>query len=116
MSSDRSGDGSDPRVSEINELVAEFSEQHGFTVQDQGLVLAEETGELCEEILKLKDGKLFKDNEGDIRGEIGDVIYTVWTIAYLCGINPITAANDTARRNQRRSLHTDSDREGFGSP
>lgn len=95
--------GEGPRIHQVDELVVEFTEHYGYTVQEQGLVLAEETGEACEEILKLNDGKVTKDNsDPDIRGEIGDVLYTVWTIAYLTGNDPVEALLETASKNARR--------------
>lgn len=91
-------------------MVEDFTDHHGFAVQEQGLVLAEETGELCEEILKLNDGKATKDNSNpDVQGEIGDVLYTVWTIAYLTGNDPVEALCETAEKNARR---TESGRRG----
>lgn len=97
-------------ITNVDLAVRDFCDEHGFTPQEQGLVLAEETGELCEEILKLNDGKATKDNYNpDVRGEIGDVLYTAWTIAYLTGHDPIQALSETAQKNARR---TEEGREG----
>lgn len=96
--------GEGPRIRRVDALVAGFTEHHGFTTQEQGLVLAEETGEACEEILKIDDGKATKDNsQPDVRGEIGDVIYTAWTIAYLTGNDPVEALLETALKNAQRT-------------
>lgn len=94
----------DSGLAEFRDRTDEFNQRHGFTAQEQGLVLAEETGELCEELLKSDDGKLFKDNsDPHIREEVGDVIYTAATIARLFGIDPFAAALDTARENDQRT-------------
>lgn len=95
--------GEGPRVQTIDHIVADFSEKHGYTVQDQGLVLAEETGELCEEILKLKDGKVTKDNsDPQVRKELGDLLFTAWSVAYLTGHDPVEALLERSVRNRER--------------
>lgn len=89
----------------LNNYVREFQDLHDYDLKDQGLVLSEETGELCEEILKTHDGKLFKDNsDPNLREELGHVIYTAWTIGILAGIDPIDAGLEAARRNQERGI------------
>lgn len=88
----------------LNRLAAEFTDEHGFSAVEQGLVLSEETGELNEEILKSVDGKLFKDNsDPNIREEAGQVIYTVVTIGHLFGFDAIEAALEAAEVNADRT-------------
>lgn len=79
--------------------VAEFESRHDYTAEEQGLVLAEETGELCEAILRYNGKKIHKDKveRAAIREEIGDVIFTACTIAQIHGIDPVFCA---ARRSQ----------------
>lgn len=86
-----------------SDLVCAFSEKHNYSAQDQTLVLYEESGELAEEVLKDKGGKLFKDNSNPgLREEIGDVQFTLWSVAYIFGIDPIEAGRETAEENVER--------------
>lgn len=94
---------SDFDYSHYMDLIKKFNDKHDVPAVHQGLVLSEETGELCEEVLKTEGGKLFKDNSNpDVKKEVGDVIYTASTIGDIIGIDPLEAAMEVARDNNIR--------------
>lgn len=91
-------------VQDVHELVDRFNERTDVDLTDQGLKLFEEGGELAEEILGANGDLLFKDDvDGSgIEEEVGQVIYTAWSIGRLAGIDPFVAVYDQAVANEGR--------------
>lgn len=86
-------------VEEAMALTQAFVEKHGVEELNQALMLGSEVGELQEAVL-------MDDREG-IREEIGDVIFVVYTIAYLEGIDPWVAFRAVARDNIGKDSSTE---------
>lgn len=95
----------------LSTWVSEWLSEERPPIEDQGLVLFEESGELAEEILKLNGGKLYKDYDPDDResfaAEVGDVAFTLWSIALLEGVDPMEQALIAAQRNVERAGDSD---------
>lgn len=90
---------------ELINTIAEFQIAHDYSVDDQFKVLIEELGELSEALLQNDGKKIGKDNSmgiEEIQEEIGDVRYTLDTIALLCDIDPLTAEYQIALENAEK--------------
>lgn len=77
------------RNDDLEELVEVFNDTHGCSIEEQALVLSEESGEVCEAVNSLLGNKLFKPDgtKEDVKDELADVIYTCYSIAYLADID-----------------------------
>jgi NTP pyrophosphatase (non-canonical NTP hydrolase) len=88
--------------------VESFNEQHDYGPVEQGMTLAEETGELCEAVMRDMGLKAFKEPRSNaesleaLRKEIGDVVFTVATIAHLYNLDAVAAGAEVGRENLRR--------------
>lgn len=91
------------RSEELGCLVKQFEDKHGYGLLAQGNKLGEEAGEVNGAILVNEQRDLFKDDLDDpLEKEVGQLIFTAYTIAMLEGFDPMEAALDVGRENLDR--------------
>lgn len=93
----------------VDELIAEFCEEHDLDLDEQVHKLSEETGEVSGAFLSLEGRQRFKEQKGKehLAKELAQVIYTVETIAHLADIDLWEHVSAVILENSNREAVTD---------
>ena len=94
---------------ETQEKIKKFNDEREwsdpFSIKDLLLNMNEEVGEMWS-IIKWVDvqtqQKLIKENKEEVENFIGDMIYLIMKVAYLCDVDSKKAINDVLNEYEKR--------------
>lgn len=83
-------------IEEAEALTQSFAEKHNLEARHQALMLEAEMGELMDAIIR--------EDSPDMREEIGDVLFVLYSIAYMEGIDPWHSFRMVAQDNIEKDM------------
>lgn len=96
-------------MKETQDKIKKFNDEREWSIQgsikDLLLNMGEEIGEFWN-IIKWVDvetqKKLIKENHEEVENFIGDMLYLVLKVSYLCDVNPKKAIDDVLKEYEKR--------------